>query len=253
MVDRYYSSGDRKFAISSSGNAALAAALHVKSLNAAKNSPADMIDLDIFVGQHAAPHKTEKLRDLADEHIRVLIKERPLQALTQAMNEGARSLRQSTDDTALIGYESLAQELAAVKGVSAVFIGTSSGTTAQALAAYFTKKKLLIQVHIIQTSSCHPIVESFDAYEGPDELSIADAIVDITAQRKSALVPLIEKTGGRGWFATNEQITTAQELAKKHANLDISNNSALSIVGVMQAAYVGYEIEGAVVCMICGD
>ncbi len=269
MIDKYYADGDRHFAISSSGNAALAAALYIKELNAKNAEPAE---LDIFVGNHVAPHKLEKLKKIADDsntddsasenHIRILVKERPFQALTQAINEGVRSLRQSTDDTALIGYESLAEELAAEKKLSkggAIFISTSSGTTAQALAAYFLEKTggpkggTCPQIHIVQTSSCHPLSDAFGMYEGPDEKSDADAIVDITAQRKSALIPLIEKTGGRGWFATNENIATAQDLVKKHTGLDISTNSALSIVGTMQAAYAGHEIKGPVVCMICGD
>jgi threonine dehydratase len=264
MIDKYYADGDRRFAISSSGNAALAAALYIRELNAKNTEPAE---LDIFVGNHVAPHKLEKLKKIADapengSHIRILVKERPLQALTQAINDGIRSLRQSTDDTALIGYESLGEELAAEltttkanpkKAGGAVFIGTSSGTTAQALAGYFIKKKLPIQVHIVQTSSCHPLSDAFGMYEGPDEKSDADAIVDISAQRKSALIPLIEKTGGKGWFATNENIATAQDLVKKHTGLDISTNSALSIVGAMQATYAGHEIAGPVICLICGD
>ncbi len=253
MVDRYYDAGDREFSISSSGNAALAAALHVQDLN---NDLAEPISLQIYVGNHIAAHKLEKLEDLVDDNIQVLLKERPLQALTQAVQDGRRSLRQSTDDAALIGYESLAQELEQANGadkISAVFIGTSSGTTAQALADYFSKKKIPIQVHIVQTSSCHPLSDTFGTYEGPDEQSIADAIVDQTAQRKSALTPLIKKTGGTGWFATNEDILLAQQLVKKHTDLDISTNSALSVAGAMQAATMGYEIDGAVVCMICGE
>ena len=250
MIDYYYKKSDRKFAISSSGNAALAAALYAKELNKINTEP---IDLDIFVGNNVMPRKLEKLRKLADEHIRILIKERPLQALVQAVQEGKRSLRQSTDDIALIGYESLARELAEIKGVGAIFIGTSSGTTAQALAECFLKNKLPIQVHIIQTSSCHPIADTFESFSIPNEKSIADAIVDQTAYRKDKLVQFIRKTGGRGWLATNENILNAQELVAKHTGLEISTNSALSIVGAMQAAYLGYEIKGAIVCMICGE
>jgi threonine dehydratase len=254
MIDRYYAAGERRFAISSSGNAALAAGLYVREMNATHKEAAE---LDVFVGNNIAPHKLEKLKALADDHIRVLIKERPLQALTQAAQEGVRSLRQSTDDSALLGYEALAQELADIKdtgeGVGAVFIGTSSGTTAQALAQYFIAKKLPIQVHIVQTSSCHPMADTFESYDGPDEASIADAIVDRTAQRKDALIPLLKKTGGRGWIATNEEIETAQELALKNTGLEISTNSALSIVGVMKAVYTRYDIKGAVVSVICGE
>lgn len=251
MIDHYYATGDREFAISSSGNAALAAAIHVRAT--------PDCTLDIFVGNHVSPKKLDRIKAVADDtgsRIRILTKERPLQALTQAVSEGKRSLRQSTDDVALLGYESLAEELATdatSKKIAAVFIGTSSGTTAQALATYFNAKKLNIQVHIVQTSSCHPLAEEFDPYDGPDERSDADAIVDITAQRKATLIPLVEKTGGSGWIATNEDISAAQGLVREHTSLDISTNSALSVVGAMKATYVDYEIDGVVVCMICGE
>ena len=162
MIDGYLQAGHRRFAISSSGNAALAAALYVRELNAAGKGP---LELDIFIGQHAAPHKAQKLKEFADENIRVFTKERPKQALTQAVQEGAQSLRQSTDDLALAGYDTLADELAQAKGVGAVFIGTSSGTTAQALAAAFAKMKSPIHFHIVHTSSCHPLSLEFEAYD----------------------------------------------------------------------------------------
>ncbi len=169
------------------------------------------------------------------------------------MNEGARSLRQSTDDVALKGYASLAEEITEVKDVSDVFIGTSSGTTAQALIQYFSKNKLPIHVHIVQTSSCHPMSGDFESYDGPNEPSIADAIVDQVAQRKAMLVPLLKKNSGSGWTVTNEQIEGAQTMSWTHAELEISTNSALSVAGAMQAAAIGHEMKGAVVCIIGGE
>jgi threonine dehydratase len=256
MIDHYVASGDTTFAISSSGNAALAAAMHMLKLNTGSATP---LSLDIFVGNHVSPSKLKRIKAVAEKSagaIRILAKERPLQALTQATNDGARSLRQSTDDEALVGYESLAEELVAdaqTKKITSIFVGTSSGTTAQALAAYFHKHASPIQVHIVQTSSCHPLSDAFEAYDGPDERSTADAITDITGHRKSALIPCIEKTGGRGWIATNDDIKAAMELVQENSELTISTNSALSIVGAMKAAYTSYEIDGAVVCMICGE
>jgi threonine dehydratase len=263
MIDQYYKNGDRRFAITSSGNAALASALHVKKLNTdiKKNKHASdnemVIDLSIFVGNHIETNKLEKIKRLEDEHIHVFKKERPLQALSQAVENGYRSLRQSTDDIALLGYEPLAKELSTVKDIGAIFIGTSSGTTAQALAQYFIdandNRPEKTQIHIIQTSSCHPISDAFDTVEIVDERSTADAIVDQIAKRKSTLVPLIQKTGGNGWIASNSDIEMAQRLVKKHTGLDISTNSALSVVGAMKTAYIKYEISGAIVCLICGD
>jgi threonine dehydratase len=254
MIDHYLGRGDKHFVISSSGNAALAAGLHVAKIN---SDSKQAITLDILVGKNIAPHKLEKLKsiesDLGKGHIRVLIKERPLISLNEAIGEGKRSLRQSTDNIALIGYKSLSEELSEIKNAGAIFIGTSSGTTAQALAQYVIDNKLQIQIHIVQTSSCHPISDSFETYDGPDEKSIADAIVSKTSERSPKLVSLINETNGYGWTATNEEINTAKELVQKHTGLDISQNSALSVVGAMQAVYRDWQIDGSVICLICGE
>ncbi|MDE2040873.1 MAG: PLP-dependent lyase/thiolase [Patescibacteria group bacterium] len=258
MIDYYRQKSERRFAISSSGNAALAAALHVQKLNASDDARAaleDALDLQIFVGQKARPFKIDRLRALTDEHIHLTVKERPLQALMEAEHAGSRSLRQSTDDIALVGYASLAEEISRIDACGAIFMAASSGTTAQALARYFagTAAASRVQIHIVQTSSCHPIADAFETFDGHEELSAADAIVDRTAHRKDALVPLIQKSGGHGWFASNEQIGSAQKLVRAHTGLDISPNSALSVVGAMQAAYRGWPIKGAAVCIIGGE
>ncbi len=253
MIDFYYKKGDRKFAISSSGNAALAGAKYLAEFNSTND---DKIYLDIFVGHNVNESKLKKLKTFEQENssnMRVLIKERPLQALNQAIEEGYRSLRQSTDDIALSGYVSLAKELTEDPGLGAVFIGTSSGTTAQALAQYFIDNKINSQVHIVQTSSCHPIADQFENYDGPQEKSLADAIVAQTTERMPKLVNLINKTGGYAWTATNEEIETARNLVLTNTNVTISNNSALSIVGVIQAVYRDWKIDGKIVCLICGD
>jgi threonine synthase len=98
-----------------------------------------------------------------------------------------------------------------------------------------------------------PISDSFETYDGPDEKSVADAIVSKTSERSPKLVSLINETNGYGWTATNEEINTAKELVQKHTGLDISNNSALSVVGAMQAVYRDWQIDGSVICLICGE
>jgi len=251
MIDHYYDKGDRRFVISSSGNAALAAILKILELNKTKTEPAE---LRVFYGPNISTAKLAILKAKIPEsgQISLFGKERPLQAVLEATEAGYRSLRQSTDDIALLGYRSLAEELDTIEDLGAVFIGTSSGTTAQALAEYFREKKRPVEIHIIQTSSCHPISDSFQDYSGPEERSLADAIVDRTARRREKLVPLIRNSGGFGWVATNESIETAVQIVKKETDLDISTNSALSVVGAMEAVYRNLEIKGKIVCLICG-
>jgi threonine synthase len=250
MIDHYYKNGVRKFAISSSGNAALAAALHIKKINGINT---DKASLEIFVGNNVNETKLAKIKTLIDSESTKYIKlskvERPLQSLLEATKNGAQSLRQSDDDIALIGYEELAKEIAEIPNIGAIFIGTSSGTTAQALAKYFDSK---VQIYIVQTSSCHPMSDEFSKCEIINETSVADAIVDKIALRRSALISLIRKTGGYGWCASNQDIENAIDITKKNTGILISNNSALSVAGAMLAKKAGYKINGTVVCMICG-
>lgn len=252
MIDEYLEQGISHFAISSSGNAALASAHHIEKLN--KDRIDDKITLEILVGQKIATKKLRKLEQFKNQYIKVTMHDRPLQTLFNIIKDPAvRALRQSTDDLALVGYHALAQELLEISDLQAVFIGTSSGTTAQALAEHFEAAKRKIELHVVQTSSCHPIADAFVDDETLDESSLADAIVDHTALRKDTLVKLLEKSGGSAWIASNEQIIAAQEMSSKHTGVTISTNSALSLAGLMQAVYTGRTWTGSVVCIICGD
>ncbi len=251
MIDKYIHDGIRHFAVSSSGNAALAAAHYITKINKDKQLS---ITLDILVGQHITKKKLGKLEQFRDNLIKVTMHDRPLQTLFNIVKDPTiKALRQSNDDTALIGYKSLGEELLEIKDIEAVFIGTSSGTTAQALAEYFKSMNRRVEIHVIQTSSCHNIASDFVDDPLIEEVSIADAIVDQTALRKDVLKKLIEDCGGSGWIVSNEQIEAARDMTYKYTDVKVSNNSALSIAGLMQAVYTGKSWNGSVVCMICGD
>lgn len=251
MMDIYMKQGVRHFAVSSSGNAALAAAYHTEKIN---QSTEDKIKLEILVGQHINTKKLRKLEQFKNEYIKVTMHDRPLQTLfTITQDPSIKALRQSTDDTALVGYEELAKELLQITDLQAVFMGTSSGTTAQALLRYFESQNREIEIHIIQTSSCHPISDAFIDAEVTEEKSLADAIVNQGSIRKDILIPMVKKSGGAGWIASNEQIKDAISIVKNNTDIDISTNSALSVAGLMQAVYTGKSWEGSVLCMICGD
>lgn len=253
MIDIYEKQGISHFAISSSGNAALAAALYVGKLNTTR-SKEKKISLEVLVGRHITTKKLRKLEQFKSDLIKITMHDRPIQTLFNLTKDGTvKGLRQSTDDNALIGYKSLGQELSEITDLETVFIGTSSGTTAEALAEYFKKENRKVEIHLVQTSSCHPIASYFINDPINEEQSIADAIVDHSATRKDALIKLLENNGGSGWIASNDQIKAAEELVRKHAGFEISNNSALSVAGLMQAVYTGRTWGGSVVCLVCGD
>lgn len=247
MMQHYIKQGQTNFCISSSGNAALAAALFVAQHNTANKQN---IHLKIFVGHKISAEKLEILQRAASSSTAITIEQvgNPKQQAFQMDKENiCKNLRQSTDDTALTGYQTLADELAEIKNIKAVFIPTSSGTTAQGLYEGFKKHGLNPQIHIVQTPQCHSLVDN-----SPAGTSIANAIVDTVGYRKQAIQTALQTSNGRGWIATDEDIILAQNLLKQHEDVAASANSALSVAGLQLALKNNWHFDGPVVCLITG-
>lgn len=252
MIKKYFKEDNTtKFVISSSGNAAIAA---VHAVQAHNRNNSSKIKLTIFIGQNINPKKLKVLLTIIDDsNIKLEQVEKPKQMAFQMDKNGeAKLLRQSIDDSALEGYLELAEELIKIPNLSAVFIPTSSGTTAEGLGNAFINLKKDVQIHIVQTTSCHPIVDIIEKTETIEEKSLADAIVDKIAHRKENVVKIIKQTNGHAWIATNNEIKEVIELIENTCQTKISPNSALSIVGLKQALEKKLKFSGPVVCLITG-
>ena len=260
MVKKYFKEeGITNYVISSSGNAALAAIHAIQVHN--RNNPSKL-KLTVYVGQNIDPAKLKMLLAVInDPNIKLEQVERPKQTAFQIDKEGkAKLLRQSTDETALLGYFELAQELDKIPNLKAIFVPTSSGTTAQGLGESFQTEFLQQkpQIHIVQTNTCHPIADHFQPdylknhpYAEADK-SIAGAIVDKTAFRKEKVIEIVGNSKGSGWIVENEDIKEAVELSKNGCHLAISPNSALSIAGLKKAVENDFSWDGNIVCLITG-
>lgn len=250
MIDLKVAEGKRDFAISSSGNAALAAVRHI----AKRVHEGDKLTLSVLVGQNINPDKRAALLKeaaIAGDSIKIEDHVRPLQKLLELVTGGKESLRQSTDDDALIGYKPLAIEIAGTPFLSDVFVATSSGTTVQAIADYLAEHRTGVAVHVVQTTGNSPIAREFKAEEAEPAASLADAIVDKVAHRKDRVKEIVTKTGGTAWIATNADIQRAQELMRS-AGVEATGNGALSLAGLVRARAKGREFKGSVVCVMTG-
>ncbi len=283
MINEYKKQGIANFVISSSGNAALAAILAIQKYN--QNAKGTPLKLTVLVGNKISPDKLRALQAPSSKLQAITIEqcERPKQQAFQIEKSGkAKWLRQSTDDIALLGYEELALELSKITNLAAVFIPTSSGTTAVGLHQGFKKRNINPEIHIVQTDSCHPmvgnaVIASEERAKQPpnsqnqvnpenngiaasartspprnDTRSLASAIVDNIALRKEQVLETIKNSHGGAYIANNDEITSAIKMTKEATGIDISANSALSIVGLVQAVKTGKKWNGAVVCLITG-
>ena len=86
-----------------------------------------------------------------------------------------------------------------------------------------------------------------------EEISLAGAIVDRVAHRRTTVVEAVQKSSGAGWIISNDEIVAAREVVKKTLNLSISPTSALSIAALTQALKNHHTFNGAVACIITGD
>lgn len=249
----------KNFVISSSGNAALAAILAVQAHNV---NNTEKINLKILVGQNINPEKLKiLLAEINDAHVALEQTDNPkqeaflLEKACPEQSRGVKFLRQSTDDLSLEGYFELAEELSKIPNLQAVFIPTSSGTTAQALGEAFAKLNCPAQIHIVQTTACCPIAKQIlnTKYKILDtDHSLADAIVDRIAHRKDKVLEIIKNSSGSSWVATDEEIKNAIELVEDACKIKISSNSALAVAGLKKAADDGWKFAGPVACLITG-
>ena len=255
MIKTYAKGGITDFVISSSGNAAIAAAMAISQHN--KNNPGRKLALTVFVGLNIDKKKLENLYSSIKypvTSIKIEQVERPKQEAFQAEKNSPdtiKNLRQSTDDLALEGYISLADDLNKIQKLKAIFIPTSSGTTVQALGQAFSNFENKPQLHIVQTSACHPIAIEFDT-NGDAKSSTAGAIVDNVAHRKKQVIEAIKHSNGAGWIVGDEEIKEARKIVRETTGIDISANSALSVAGLKKAIANGFEFTGPVACLVTG-
>lgn len=263
MIEKYAAEGWQNFCISSSGNAALAAALFIKDYNA--KNPAKPLTLKIYIGYKIDKEKLRRLLQVSslplwqkiknfflckspEIKIRQTINPRQSAFLFEKLKKG-KNLRQSTDDLALLGYEELAQELALIKNLETIFVPTSSGTTAQGLYLGFKKLNLFPKIYVVQTTTCHPFAES----EIIDEPSLAKAIVDKIARRKPYINELIKNNKGKVLVIKNSELLEAEKTYHGHfPNEKPSYNSLLSLAGLQQELQNGATFSGAVICLFTG-
>jgi len=255
MMQKYIGDGQRNFVISSSGNSALAAALYTRDYNI--KHPTEQITLTIFVGKKINQEKLDIIKTIITNNIEIKQISNPKQsAFLMDKNGKAKNLRQSTDKNALTGYEELTRELAEIKNLAAVFVPTSSGTTAQGLYEGFKKTNLNPQIHIVQTDVCHPLVKNDSSTPlrsgRNDRASLANAIVDKVAHRKNKIKIVLKNSHGNGWIANNNDIRSAIKLVNDTEHVEISPNSALAIVGLQQALASGKIFTGTIVCLLTG-
>lgn len=262
------------FVISSSGNAAISSIRYINSDNDIR------LKLYVFISDKLDKHKINRLineiPELKDsltkykncDNGKIVIKfsKSPLSDSIKFANQiNATLLRGSNDKYGTNGLRTISKEIltqlkdyikekniANIEEVfpEAVFIPCSSGTLFAGIAEGFEKLDQKIRLIAVQTSEVNTIAKSYDKDFIVETESIANAIVDRVAHRKTEIQKIIKDTNGTALVIENKDIEKAQKLLKKY-EIQTSNESALCIAAIIKAQSKGLNIKKAV-CIFTG-
>lgn len=242
-MSKYKSLGKRNFVISSSGNAAMSAVSFAKLMQA---------ELAVFVSVNIPKYKWDQLSKLSENvtNIKLIKSIKPKSDAIRYANEaGAINLRGSSDGFAIEGFRTIGYELIEQNpNIDAIFICCSSGTAA--IGIYNGIKQLSerpVKLNIVQTTKICPIASVFDKQYLRADRSLANAVSDKVAKRKSELVEIVKLTGGSGWVISDKELVDAKaELVRHGINLD-GYNAYVGFAGYKKAITNGIQYKYPVI------
>lgn len=226
--------GVRRAVISSSGNAALAAAAY---------SAAAGLRLAAFVAPTTPPAKVRRLVRLGAD---VCLSAHALTlAAAVAERHGIPNLRPSTDPLAVEGFQSIGWEIAGVEpATDAVFAFVSSATSFVALGRAFARAGdvgatgRMPALHAVQGTGAHPVAGPFDP-RPPQEARgrLGDRGARKT-RRAGEAARWIARTGGGGWVITDAEADAAEARLLAHG-IETSIEGAAALAAAIRAAARG--------------
>jgi len=250
LIKKYLKLGQKKFVISSSGNAAIATAYFFTKYVKTK------YNLMIFISKNISIKKFQYLKKTigACQNIKIKKVLRPKQqAFLFSKNNKTIFLRGSTEATAPQAYYSLAKELSQIPNLKSVFIPTSSGITALGLHQGFKKLKKKIEIHLVQTEKIHPLTRTFDHQFSLQKTSLADAIVDRIGLRKQEVNKAVQESLGSGWIISDQALRQTKKLLQEETEISMNTyNSLLSLAGVIKAKKTKWPLSGTICCLFTG-
>jgi len=240
LVSWAKSLGKKEAALSSSGNAAIAASEYCRLAG---------IKLHVFVTPKIIEGKSAQLKKAGAD---ISFSNRPVsEAIKFCRQKGILNLRPSQNQFGPEGYQTIAFELAESEGaIEDIFIPVSSGVALTGITEGFKKLGFLPRLHVCQSSAVCPIASLFTKDFQPEKSSLAEALVAKYTPLRLKVTSLVKESGGTGWVISNEEIKEAQaELEKKE--IITSAEGALALAA-WQKAKASHWPVGKAVCLLTG-
>jgi threonine synthase len=230
--------GERVAVISSSGNAALAAAVAGAEVG---------VVVVALVSPLTEPGKLAALRAAG---ARVVVTEKPINhALRLSRVRGWRDLRPSLSPEALAGFRSLGEELAAaLLPGTPVFGYASSGTTYQALGEVFVARGARLPLHPVQAGLVNGLSAAFGR-PGDGRRSLVGDLGVKTSPRTARVVDLVRASGGSAWWVDDAEIAAAGA-GLRDAGYAVARECWAALAGVRLATATLPGLAAASPCLV---
>ncbi len=221
QIENLKKNGFTQAVISSTGNAAISAAHFCHQEN---------IKLTIFLSPHIAPEKLNLLKKYDHE---IILSHQPISdAVKFSKSLHAYLLRQSTDPSSLIGYQTIAQELAEqLPQITSIFIPVGSGTTLLGISQKLPKN---VKIFGAQSAANPTVSKIFDPNFTPENRLITDALSVKFLPNKDKVINAIKNSSGSCLTIQNENIVTADSYLKSK-DIITSLEGALSFAAYQKA------------------
>ena len=95
--------------------------------------------------------------------------------------------------------------------------------------------------------------QNFDKDFKLKKKSLAKAIVDKTAKRKTDVIRTLQESAGWAWVISDKELKKAKKIIENNTDITgISYDSLLSIAGLLKAQKNDWKFKGAVCCLFTG-
>lgn len=231
--------GEKAVVISSSGNAAVATSRY-----------AELHGLPAFATVHPTTDPS-KLAAICGSTTTVVVTERAVNTARRiARRFGTHNLRPSTNDDALVGYSTLADELLGGDldhHPDAIVVFATSGATALALAQRSAQGNGP-EVHFVQGLGNATLADPASVSSSVSNQSAAAGRLGTrSSARADQLRAAVADTGGRGWVIDQAGVEEGRDLLIGEG-IDVSDESAANAFVALQLVTQGMQV----VCVVSG-
>src|SRR5438309_680141 len=213
--------------ISSSGNAALAAATY---------GAAAGVRVVAFISPLTGTARAVRLRDAG---ARVIVTPKPINySLRLCRVTGWPDLRPSVSVDALSGFRTLGIELAReLPAQMPIFGYASSGTTFEAIGQVFAASGGDHPLHPVQAGLVNGLSRAFGRSGDGRRSLVGDLGVKVTP-RASAVIDMVRRSGGQAWWVADTEIAEARG-ALEREGIDAATECWAALAGIREAAGAG--------------